>query len=271
MNEEFLKKVTKFVFKNEMLLLILILIFFGLKLLHFPGRNIIVIVGLQSIALLYVITSLNHNKEHSKKEQFTTKITGLGSGVLLVGILFKLLHWPGSNMQLIVGSIVILALLIYSSIKEELIIKKETKLRLVIILIIGLFLYFLTPTFEPNESQLYTTIIDDFEIERILETPVTDKNTIAPNSEEFTLFLQSSNLELVSSKTHEYYQNNHLKLWEDSAYFSISKPLYSENKSIVKIYITYNCGMYCSFDGQYLYNIRDNKWHQVKLISGSEW
>ena len=86
MHEDSLKKVAPFVFKNEILILVAVLSFIGLKYLHFPGRNIISIIGLSTIAGLYYISALYKQNNKVDSQLLFYKISGMSSGIIIIGI-----------------------------------------------------------------------------------------------------------------------------------------------------------------------------------------
>lgn len=268
-------KIEKFVDKYEIPLILATLFFIGISFLHFPGKNIIAIIGLQALAGIYFITGIFENWIFKDHKQIINKLAGIGSGISLVGILFNLMHWPGWETSISVGTFIMLSTLIYVQVVKpdnNILIKKEAQFRLVALIFIGLSMYFLLPTIKPNEIQLYETIIKDFKIDsRILEVAESKEKKIDSTNKSFNSFWKTTNLDLISYETHKYYNENPIKLGEDSAYFSISTPTYLKDKTSAKIYVTYNCGHYCSYDGEYLYKIKNNRWYQEKLISGSEW
>lgn len=84
------------------------------KMLHYPGADILLIVGLQTIATYYVLASFSDPAELDNKERFLFKVFCLTMGLFVIGLLFKWMHWPGANMMLIIA---ILTLGIYYTLK----------------------------------------------------------------------------------------------------------------------------------------------------------
>ena len=90
-----------------------VMIFFGsyFKVQHWPGAGPLIIVGgsIGAIfALLYMFSNLKDLSEG--KEKINGIIGGITMILVLIGFIFKTLHWPGANVLVYVGHA---ALLIY--------------------------------------------------------------------------------------------------------------------------------------------------------------
>ncbi len=72
------------------------------KLLHWPGANILLIVGLCALAFLQLIKAQRPETENRKKvmQHYAKHLT---LAVLLIGILFYLMHWPSGKLLLQIG------------------------------------------------------------------------------------------------------------------------------------------------------------------------
>ncbi|MDD3877895.1 MAG: hypothetical protein PHT69_14835 [Bacteroidales bacterium] len=80
---------------------------FLFKIQHWPGANILIIMGFSIIGLLLIpailISKLRNNEE---KNLHPTYIIGAVSLIFyLFGELFKIMHWPGAAIMLILGAI----------------------------------------------------------------------------------------------------------------------------------------------------------------------
>src|SRR6056297_1222131 len=80
----------------------LILIIIGLlgaifKLVHWPGASILLVIGGGGLAVLLMIWFFIGKSTDFKY------LLALYFVVMLLGILFKLMHWPGANMLLRAG------------------------------------------------------------------------------------------------------------------------------------------------------------------------
>lgn len=78
------------------------------KLMHWPGANIMVLLGAAFLALVYLPLILTHKLKESPKDEALLHILGfLGLAITTVGVLFKILHWPGAAAILLSGMCVL--------------------------------------------------------------------------------------------------------------------------------------------------------------------
>jgi hypothetical protein len=74
------------------------------KLMHWPGANIMFMTGAMILALIYLPLILRHKLKESPSNEALLHISGfVGLAFTTVGSLFKIMHWPGASMLLIVG------------------------------------------------------------------------------------------------------------------------------------------------------------------------
>ena len=74
------------------------------KLMHWPGANIMVLLGTAILVLFYLPMILTHKVKESPRDEALLHILGfLGLASTTVGVLFKVLHWPGAAVMLIGG------------------------------------------------------------------------------------------------------------------------------------------------------------------------
>lgn len=134
-------KVKVFVGKYELLILFIIVLIILLKWISFPFINIISIVVLLSISSMYMASGIGS----IDKGGVLSKISGMASGVTIVGVLFSLLHWPNSIVMLLVGSLALIGVLIRASTLKLLKTEKFTQnkvVRLVVLIVLsGFFLF----------------------------------------------------------------------------------------------------------------------------------
>jgi len=108
-----------------------------LKLLHWPGGNIALVLSLMLLSLFYfaasyflynptqmVVVDGYSYKQTSTKKALLAVITGMSMPVALIGLLFRLMHWPGAAVMLLVGlvtiaPIAILNLVLFLNRKDE--------------------------------------------------------------------------------------------------------------------------------------------------------
>jgi hypothetical protein len=100
----------------------IILITFGAfsKTMHWPGSGISLTLGIFILVFLFAPTALRNNwLQTEKKKAFFYIIAFITVALLFISALFKILHWPGAGILLIVGTlfpfiVFIPALLLYS-------------------------------------------------------------------------------------------------------------------------------------------------------------
>ena len=88
------------------------------KLLHWPGGSVLMILSVLFLVLLYFPLGFyifNEDKKRLKENIGISFIFGWFLSISLVGILFKLMLWPGSKSMLIIGFASSLILFIVAS------------------------------------------------------------------------------------------------------------------------------------------------------------
>jgi len=75
------------------------------KLQHWPGAGVLITLGSFLLAAVYLpvfaMVSIRDTREKGKKVNRTLYIAGVVTGfIFLIGILFKIMHWPGANVAL---------------------------------------------------------------------------------------------------------------------------------------------------------------------------
>lgn len=80
------------------------------KIMHWPGANVMIMAGVGIINFLLIPSlAISYAKKGNKK----LAILGGISGIIYVnGILFKMMHWPGASIQLVLGTILFTAVFI---------------------------------------------------------------------------------------------------------------------------------------------------------------
>lgn len=76
------------------------------KLQHWPGSGILLTAGLFMFAVLFIPAFfINRIIENHKGLNIATNILGLFcSSLVVLGVLFKVMHWPGSGLMIVLGS-----------------------------------------------------------------------------------------------------------------------------------------------------------------------
>lgn len=74
-----------------------------LKIQHYPGHQILLAVGLSSLSLLYFLRAFFLRGTKSTLSKISAVLSTLGRSILLVGVLFRIEHYPGAEVLLLVG------------------------------------------------------------------------------------------------------------------------------------------------------------------------
>jgi hypothetical protein len=125
------------------------------KVQHWPGAGILLTIGIVAIVFLFLPTFLYVKiKDSEKKELNPILIVGVVAGMIhIIGLLFKIMHWPGASLLFFVGPMVFViiflpwyALKVYKD--------KEYVAFEFIFLLVGVIWFILTSTlFNLNISQ----------------------------------------------------------------------------------------------------------------------
>jgi len=145
---------------TEKILTVIAILATIMKLLHWPGANILLILSLLFLSILYMyfgfaffnnIRLREIFKKDSYKETAVLRIIGaiftgiiIGSG--LIGILFVALFWPGGLIMLsfiIFFGLILLSFIVYKLIRTGAIFYKRILFRLGVVYLLSLFLYLL--------------------------------------------------------------------------------------------------------------------------------
>jgi len=87
------------------------------KLQHWPGASVAITLGTFLLAVVYLpvfaMVSIRDTREKGKKVNKTLYITGVITGFFfLTGVLFKIMHWPGAGVALLVSVLLVVVLFI---------------------------------------------------------------------------------------------------------------------------------------------------------------
>lgn len=112
------------------------------KIFHWPGASLMLLLGFLILSFIFFPSALYLNYSAAKKSLGTNLLAFLGGLVLIIGVLFKVMHWPLSGVLLIWGWGILLGLLVpmllISKLKEGLPSKEKM---IYIIGAIGLILF----------------------------------------------------------------------------------------------------------------------------------
>jgi hypothetical protein len=94
-----------------------------LKIFHWPGAGPTLLLGFIVLCFVFFPAALYLNYNPAKKNIGTNLVAFLGGTALMIGILFKVMHWPGTPMLLVTGWTILLGifipLLLFSKLKEN--------------------------------------------------------------------------------------------------------------------------------------------------------
>lgn len=96
------------------------------KIQHWPGASIMLTLGFFFLCFFFLPSSVYvlHTENKSSKKHLLMHLSGLFSSIiLLLGILFKVMHWPGASLMIFLGSVlaalVFLPSLVFSKISDD--------------------------------------------------------------------------------------------------------------------------------------------------------
>lgn len=88
------------------------------KFVHYPGAALLLVLGLSLLSILL----LTHFFKGSAKDPLSSLMykLSIGNGTMyILGILFKVMHWPGASFLLVVSMLSIAMLLAFSALKTR--------------------------------------------------------------------------------------------------------------------------------------------------------
>lgn len=96
------------------------------KIQHWPGASIMLVLGFFFLCCFFLPSSVYvlYTENKSSKKHLLMQLSGLISSVIfLIGILFKVQHWPGAGILILVGmvlvALVFLPSLVFSKISDD--------------------------------------------------------------------------------------------------------------------------------------------------------
>lgn len=93
------------------------------KIFHWPGSAISLLLGFFILCFVFFPSALYLNYTAKRKGLGTNLAAFTGGTILMIGVLFKVMHWPGTAMLLILGFGILLGifvpLLLFSKLREE--------------------------------------------------------------------------------------------------------------------------------------------------------
>ncbi len=93
------------------------------KIFHWPGAGPILLFGFLILCFVFFPSAIYLNYTSARKGLGTNLAAFTGGTILMLGVLFKVMHWPGTPMLLMVGFGVLLGiyipLLLFSKLRED--------------------------------------------------------------------------------------------------------------------------------------------------------
>lgn len=143
------------------------------KFMHWPGAGMLLVLGitLASLVFLPLLFTLKMREKQKSKDKLILGIGMLAAITMSMGILFKIMHWPGANMMGLGSVILMIAVFLpvyfFSGIRNP-----ETKVNtivssLVIILACGLFFTLINS--RPSASIEKTNVIANLHMQNSYE------------------------------------------------------------------------------------------------------
>jgi hypothetical protein len=103
-----------------------------MKIMHWPDANIIITIGFVVLGAIYfpLLTTKKVKQSESKREGYAFLIGGIAAVIYIGGFLFKMMHWPGASVLLMVGAI--LGVLVFFPFIHQLYSKNQKTLAFII-------------------------------------------------------------------------------------------------------------------------------------------
>lgn len=94
--------------------IILILLGVIFKSMHWPGAGVMVVLGLAFFSLIFIPLNivLKFKDDKARGNQLIMTIGMLTASAATIGVLFKIMHWPGANMMMMTSLLVFMIVFI---------------------------------------------------------------------------------------------------------------------------------------------------------------
>ena len=185
--------------KTEKIIAIFVLLGFVFKIFHVSGASVITIVSLSAMATIYFGGGFYFFcDKHIKNQNIAISIvTGVLLSIVLVGILFKLMIWPGSEFNLIIGIIslpilLIITFILKSRVKENLKMYYKNMLIRIFTWTILVYIFF----FIPNEAIINHHFKNDPERARLLNLTMSNPNNLEYQNQYNAYLRQKDSLQI---------------------------------------------------------------------------
>ena len=96
-------------FLNGLLITGFIIVYLGVefKIMHWPGSDVVIPFGLLLLSLTFLLISFTFYKSESKKINLLVRFINLCLSVYSIGMLFKLMHYPGADIIMVINFFVV--------------------------------------------------------------------------------------------------------------------------------------------------------------------
>jgi len=184
-----------------------VIFLFGIlfKVQHWPGASILITSGLLLLGLLFlpslVFSKISDDKKEGNK---TAYILGLFAGVFYIaGFLFKIMHWPGVSILIILGLILFVAIFLpafsFANFKDETYVRGRFIFLVVTIMMSVIFISLFTLNVSRNVFN--EIIVAETQIDDVLQD-LTQKNKQLSESLN-TVSPETSTVSEIHKKTEE--------------------------------------------------------------------
>jgi hypothetical protein len=162
---------------------ILFLVGILFKVQHWPGASLLLFVGLVLFALVFlpslVFSKISVDKGEGKK---TAYIVGLFAGLFYIaGFLFKLMHWPGASVAILLGLIlgvaVFLPAISYANFKDETYIKGRFIFLTVAVMMAAMFISLMSLSVSKNIFNDF--VVAETQFDNVLQDLIQKNTSIA--------------------------------------------------------------------------------------------
>ncbi|MDF2454077.1 MAG: hypothetical protein K0R51_70 [Cytophagaceae bacterium] len=154
--------------KVEKIILGVVALALVFKFMHFAGANMILVVSLSTLAMVYFGGGFWFAKgKDEQKRTGLAVIAGMAFSITCMGILFRLLYWPGGKAMLMLPALalpILLAVIFYLKGKENQALETDKKLLIRVVVFAVLAISFYTVS---NRALLTIQYPNDPEVVRI--------------------------------------------------------------------------------------------------------
>ncbi len=157
---EALQKLKPHFLKTEIMLVTIALVGITFKFYHVNAGNMLVITSMGLLSVLYIFSAfLQDEVEYENAEdimyaRFVNKLTGFACAIIVVGILFSLMHWPGQKSNFYLGTGALVAALLVNVLKLK---NMKPVPKIVLFIALGLGSLYLPETKPRSEPPIQTT------------------------------------------------------------------------------------------------------------------